>query len=131
MGVGLFKLTGGAAEFSSDGTYTNPLLWEVSPDGGTLEAKYYLRMEDTFGEYCTGGTMWANDTDLTTDETSWITFAEDVGGGPGTYGPTFSFEIPLGSEVPVWINVNVPSGVELGVKTDLRISTSAIVLTVP
>lgn len=124
MALGLYKGPGGVGEISYDGTYSNPILWEVSERGGTLQAKFYLRMQN-LNEYCTEGRLFAVDSSGD-DETDWYEFAPDVGGSPGTYASEFLFEIPLGSEVPVWIMVHVPGELEIAPKDDIRVAATYI-----
>lgn len=125
MGLGLFKLTGGAGAFSKDHTFSNPVLWESSPTGGVLEARYFLRMEDANVEYCTSGKLFAVD-ESGTDESGWMDFAPDNGGLSGTYDSIFDFEIPLGSEVKVWVRITVPQALEVEPKDDIRIAATYI-----
>lgn len=125
MGLGLYKITDGQGQISTDGTFSNAVLWEVATDGGILETRYYLKMENSSTEYLTQGTLYAVDA-AGTDESGWFSFAPDESGGPGVYDSTFEFEIPLGSEVPVWIRVMVPSGIEAEPKDDVRVTASYI-----
>jgi hypothetical protein len=125
MALGLYKLSDGLGEISDDNTYSNPVVWETAPAGGILEGKYYLRMENPLNEYLTEGRMYSVDVSGT-DESGWFEFAEDDAGGAGEYGPEFEFEIPLGSEIQVWIKLTVPSGIEIEPKDDVRLAASYI-----
>lgn len=125
MALGLYKLPDSQGQISSDNTYTNPVVWETSPAGGVLEKKYYLRMENGNVEYLTNGRLYAVDVSGE-DESGWFSFAPDEAGGPGIYSTEFLFEIPLGAEVPVWIRVELPSGLETEPKDDVRIAASYI-----
>jgi len=125
MGVVLTKFEGGASPFTFDGTYTNAVTWVVTPAGGVLTAKYWLSMEDPNAEYCTGGNLYATDAEGN-DESSWFTFAPDENGEPGEFASSLEFELDLGEEIPVWIRVTVPEGVEEDARTDISISMSYI-----
>lgn len=125
MGVRLFKASGGQGEISFDGSFTNPILWEVSQQGGILERKYFVRMESLLDEYATDCRIYATD-GVDEDETSWVTFAFEENGGPGEYQSELNFHIPLGSEIPVWIRTEVPEAVTLGAKTDVKVEISYI-----
>lgn len=128
MALGLFKLSNGQGQISSDGSFNNPILWEASINGGVLEARYYLKMENANVEYLTSGTLYAVDA-AGPDESSWFSFAPDEAGGPGEYSDTFEFELPLGSEMPVWIRVEIPSGIENEPKDDVLVTASYILHT--
>lgn len=123
MPLGIYKLTDGQAAFSNDHTFSNPILWESSTGGGVLEQRVYLRMEDANTQYLTEGRLFAIDSSGI-DESGWFSFAPDEGGGPGTYESEFLFEIPLGSEIPVWIRVEIPEALEEEPKDDIRISAT-------
>lgn len=122
MALELYKLSGGYAKFSRDLSYSNPILWAASSQGGVLEAKYFLRMENS-NEYCTAGKIFAVDT-AGEDESSWFSFAPDEAGGPGSYQDSMEFEIPLGGEVPVWIRVSLPDGIEQEPKDDIKVTAT-------
>ena len=123
--LGLYRLTNGGGQISDDNTFSNPVVWESSQLGGIVEGKYYLKMENPDVESLTGGTLYAVDS-AGVDESFWFSFAPDEAGGAGEYASQFAFEIPLGSEVPVWIRVDIPSGIELEPKDDVRIAASYI-----
>lgn len=125
MALGLYKLSNGQAPISSDGTFTSPIVWEASTVGGVLEARYYLKMENANVEYLTSGTLYAVDA-AGPDESGWFSFAADEAGGPGEYSDTFEFELPLGSEMPVWIRVEIPDGIEVEPKDDVLVTASYI-----
>ena len=125
MVLGLFKLTNGQGQISADETYSNPATWETSPTGGTLETRYYLRMDNANVEYLTDGRLYAVDV-VGEDESGWFTFAPDEAGGPGEYASDFEFELELEEEVPVWIRVQIPSGIDTEPKDDIKLTCSYI-----
>lgn len=125
MALGLYKLTNGQGQITTDNSFTNPILFEAAPVGGVIEGRFYLKMENSNIEYLTEGVLYAVDT-TETDESSWFQFAPDESGGAGVYADTFEFEIPLGAEVPVWIKVTVPAGTSPEPKDDVRITASYI-----
>lgn len=127
MGLGLYKLQGGLGAISKDFTYSNPVIWEVGTHGGILEGKFYLRVEDSLNQALTNGKIFAVDTSGA-DESFWYSFALDDG-GPSTYVDVLDFEIPLGSEVPIWIRVQVPEALEIEPKDDVRIAATYIITT--
>jgi hypothetical protein len=124
MSLALYKFSNAQAPISKDGSYSNPVLWEVGENGGVLERKFYLRMDEE-GESLTDGELFAIDASGT-DESEWYSFAPDSNGGPGTYSDIFNFEIPLGAEVQVWIKVEVPEAIEVEPKDDLKIAATYI-----
>lgn len=123
MGLLMFKNTGGVSEVSSDASYSNPILWNETQDGGTTETRYFMTMEA--GEYATDGVVYAEDS-LDDGRESWFEFAEDGSGGPGTYASTLNFEIDEDEEVSFWIKVVMPTGQAIGVNDDIQIKASYI-----
>jgi hypothetical protein len=125
MALGLFKLSGGGGQISSNHTFSNPILWEASSEGGVMEARYFLRMENPPTQFCTNGVIFAVDA-AGEDESGWFSFAHDDGGGPGVYADQLPFEIPLNSEIPVWIRLALPTGIEQEPKDDIRVTATYI-----
>ena len=125
MGIAIYKEQGGVGPISYDSSFSNPILWEVAQKGGILEHKYWVKMEDINGEYATNCLIYAVDSEGD-DDTSWMQFARDDNGGAGEYVDQLQFDVPLGSEIPIWIKVDAPTGVDLGPKTDLKVEISYI-----
>lgn len=132
MALVLYKLSGARSQVSSDLSYDNPILWEASTRGGTLENRYYLR-NDTEGTYATNVRISALDASGA-DESDWysfalFSFAPDNGGSPGEYSESIEdLTVPDGGEVPFWIKVEIPQAVEVGPKTDIRVHITGIIL---
>lgn len=125
MGLGIYKLSGGSGAISTDLTFSNPIVFFASSSGGVVEAKYFLRMENANIEYLTNGRLYAVDSSGQ-DESGWFSFARDEDGGPGEYTSELLFDIPLGSEIPIWIRVMIPSALEQEPKDDIRVTAAYI-----
>ena len=126
MPLRIYKESDGVGPISYDNTYSNPILYEVSPDGGILEKRYYIRMENQLTQYATNCRIYAIDASGT-DDTDWFSFAPDgPEGGPGTYSSEYNFIVPLGAEIPIWIRVTVPDGLEIEPKDDVSIAIDYI-----
>jgi hypothetical protein len=82
-------------------------------------------MENPSSQYLTNGRLYALDA-AGADESDWFSFAADENGGPGEYEDEFLFEIPLGAEIPVWVRLTVPDGIEVEPKDDIKVSASYI-----
>lgn len=130
MGLRLYKLSGGRSEVSDDLSYSNPIFWEASTRGGTLENVYYLR-NDTGDVFATNVQITAIDASGA-DESDWykfalFSFALDNGGSPGEYVEMLEgITVPMNGEVPFWIKVVIPEAVEVGTKTDIRVRVTGI-----
>lgn len=125
MGLRLTKFGDGHGEISYDGSFESPAKWMATAAGGKLEAKYFLSMEDPYLEYASNGRLYATDASGE-DESHWFKFAPDVNGAPGTYLSEFLFHLDFGDEVPVWIMVDVPAGVDEDTRQDISIAASYI-----
>jgi hypothetical protein len=125
MTLQLYKNSGGQGAISFDGTFSNAILIDAGLQGSTTELRYFLRSDNPMGESFPSVTLFSRDA-TTPDESGWITFAPDVNGSAGTYGPTLTVSIGLGQEVPIWIRANIPAGVAMGNKTDISIVGSYI-----
>lgn len=108
---------------SQGGTFTSPLTYHVSQNGGTSESRLFLRTDPS--EALSDGVLTAKDATLP-DESAWISFAPDVNGAAGVYESTFEFDLALGEELPFWLKVEVPSGTEQGLKTDISIASQYV-----
>jgi hypothetical protein len=129
MGVKMTRLPNGQAEFSYDGTFTNPVTWAVTPAGGRLEIQYYLSMDDPSQEYCVEGRLYATDSSGA-DESSWFSFAPDVDGSPGTWASEMEFEIAVDEEVPFWVRLDAPANIDEDTRDDISLALSYIRLEV-
>jgi hypothetical protein len=125
MSLNIYENSGGISAISKDGTYTNPFSFFMSQEGGIMEQRFYLRAENPPEEAFEDGLIYATDS-TAPDERFWIQFAPDVNGSAGVYADTYEFTVPLGQELPFWIKVNVPSGQEQGIKTDVKIQVSYV-----
>lgn len=119
--LGIYKYSGGVGQITSDETFVNPIAWSASSSGATIEQMFYLRMESPSAEYLTDGVLYCIDIEGS-DESSWVTFASDLGGVPDTYGAPFLFDLAADEELPVWIKIDVPSSWSPNPKYDLRIA---------
>lgn len=131
MAVMIYKLSGAQSLVSHDDSFTNPIMWEVTPTGGTFEKVFYLR-NDTAGTYATDIKVSAADS-AGADESDWykfssFSFAPDAGGSPGEYVAELSVpELTSTGEYPFWIKIEVPEAIETGPKTDISVKVNAII----
>ena len=132
MAVKIYKLSGGLSEVSSDLSFDNPILWEVSQKGGTLENRFFLR-NDEGNTVATNVAITAIDSHGA-DESDWysfalFSFAPDNGGSPGEYVETLDgLTIPENGEIPFWMKIDIPEAIEIGPKTDIRVKVSGIIV---
>lgn len=125
MSLRIFTGSGGIGAISQGGSLTTPLTFSISPTGGTLEQRLYMRSDQPILEGFNDGRIYAVDGTLP-DESVWISFAQDENGAAGQYLPVLDFTIPVGQELPFWIRLNVPSGQEIQTKTDISIKTEYV-----
>jgi hypothetical protein len=123
--IKMYKSSASISEVSVDKSYDNPVIWAVTQKGGILEQRLFLRMGE-LNEYATDGRVYAVDSAVP-DETSWVQFAPEQNGGPGTYSSQFEFSIlPLGGEIVFWVKMEIPQALEQGNKTDISLAVSYI-----
>ena len=126
MPIRIYKQSSGNSPVSNDDSYSNPLYYEVSPEGGILEQRHFVRMENQLTEYASNCKIYAIDSSGT-DESSWFNFAPDgPEGGPGEYDTEYEFIVPLGAEIPIWIRVSLPEGLEVDPKDDIKVAIDYI-----
>lgn len=125
MSLQIYKNSGGIGAVSQNDTFTNPLVFEASQSGGILEQRLYLRSDNPPSEAFEDGVIFAQDSSLP-DEAGWVSFAEDNNGAPDLYFPTMNFTIPVNQELPFWIKVDIPTGQEIQIKTEIGIYTDYV-----
>src|SRR5688572_7895440 len=125
MSLSLYDTSGRSDPKSKDGSYSNPLVYNVAAAGGTIERLMYLRSDDYLNEQLTDCMIRAEDS-TAPNEASWFQFAPDINGAPGTYSSSYSFDLDIGDELPLWIKLTVPANQGPVVKTDVKIKLSWI-----
>lgn len=124
MSVRIYDAESGGNEISR-GDEANPIIIRADASGETVETKLWIRHDDSLDASYDVSCQARDDTP--TDESSWITVAEDVAGVPGTYAANKELgDVTAGSNVPFWIKAIVPgSYTPYGGKTDIKIELTS------
>lgn len=117
--LGIFKLSGGIGQISSDLSYSNPFLFESTSGGVTYEKMFYLRMEDHNLEKCEDGVLFS--VNVLGGDANWILIAPDVNGVAGSWDNHLDFSLDYSEEIPFWVQVKVPDDA-VGARTDMKLS---------
>lgn len=117
--LGIFKLSGGIGQISSDISYSNPLLFESSSGGVTYEKMFYLRMEDPNLEKCEDGVLFS--VNVLDGDDNWILLAPDNNGVAGNWDNHLDFSLDYSEEIPFWVQVKVPDDA-VGARTDMKLA---------
>lgn len=117
--LGIFKLSGGIGQISSDLSYSNPLLFESSSGGVTYEKMFYLRMEDPNLEKCEDGVLFS--VNVLDGDDNWILLAPDNNGVAGNWDNHLDFSLDYSEEIPFWVQVKVPDDA-VGARTDMKLA---------
>lgn len=125
MSLNIYESSNGLGAISKDESYTNPFLFSMAQEGGTLEQRFYFRSDDSLNESFTDCRIYATDSSLP-DESFWVEFAPDENGSAGLYDSEYNFTLPIGQELPFWLRLDVPSGQPQQIKVDVKIQVTYV-----
>jgi hypothetical protein len=108
MAVHIYEQSGKVRQFSENASMTMPIYWHISPEGGIVEKRVFVRSDDDTESF-SKIVLYPVDV-MKPERTTWLNLAFDNNGSPGTWANMLQFSLNPAQEIPVWLRLVVPSG---------------------